>query len=192
VSRSADLDPSLAERELTVPAYVLLGMLRLGASSGYDIKQLVDLSARHFGTINYPQIYPELRKLEAAGLVTAREDRGSGRGRRLYRLTKAGERELQLWVEDDEPLPLEIRDAGLLKVLFADRPATARVKLAKLRERSEATIAQLEGQSRPVAAAVERESGNAFPLLTVDFGINLHRGIVRTCRKLERDLEAGP
>ena len=47
---------------------------RAGPHSGYEVKQLVDHSARFFWAASYGQIYPELRRLEAAGLVTAKDD----------------------------------------------------------------------------------------------------------------------
>lgn len=162
-------------------------MLRLGARSGYDIKQLIDVAGRHFWAINYPQIYPELDRLQELGFIVGKSDKKSGRRRKLYKITKPGERELDRWLGNEEQPSLEIRDVGLLKVLFADGPEVAADQIAILRQRSEDTIALLESQSRPIAAAIEDE-GNPFPLVTVDFGIELHRSIVRTCRKMERTL----
>ncbi|HEY1421381.1 MAG TPA: PadR family transcriptional regulator, partial [Candidatus Dormibacteraeota bacterium] len=59
--------------ELTPTSYVLLGMLANGPQSGYDIKQLADISTRHFWAISYGQIYPELKRLVKAGLVKAED-----------------------------------------------------------------------------------------------------------------------
>ena len=56
--------------ELGAPAYVVLGMVRLGARSGYEIKQAVENSIRFFWTISQAQIYPSLQLLEQAGLIT--------------------------------------------------------------------------------------------------------------------------
>jgi PadR family transcriptional regulator AphA len=55
--------------ELSPTAYVVLGMLNLGARTGYDIKGIVDRSTRFFWAASYGQIYPELNRLEHAGLV---------------------------------------------------------------------------------------------------------------------------
>ena len=60
--------------ELGAPAYVVLGMVRLGARSGYEIKQAVENSIRFFWTISQAQIYPSLQLLEEAGLITGRAD----------------------------------------------------------------------------------------------------------------------
>ena len=53
--------------ELSKTAYVILGMLRTRAHTGYEIKSIVDHSTRFFWAASYGQIYPELKRLEAAG-----------------------------------------------------------------------------------------------------------------------------
>lgn len=176
-------------RDLKVHAYVVLGMLRLGARSGYDIKQLIDLAGRHFWTISYPQIYPELDLLQELGYVRGKDDKTTGRKRRLYKITRTGERELDRWLRNREQPSLEIRDVGLLKTFVASTADEAREQLALMRKRSEDTIAHLEARARPTASAIEDE-GNPLPVLTVEFGTELHRAIVRTCKKLERRLDA--
>src|SRR5436190_22940597 len=88
-------------------AYVILGMLRLGQRTGYEIKSLVDVSTRFFWAASYGQIYPELRRLEEAGLVSGTDDDSDGRRRRAYELTEAGERALRDWLTSDAPLSLE-------------------------------------------------------------------------------------
>ena len=59
--------------ELSPTAYVILGMLGWRPMSGYEIKSIVDKSTRFFWAASYGQIYPELRRLAAAG-----PDRGQG------------------------------------------------------------------------------------------------------------------
>jgi len=43
---------------LTPTARVILGMLKLGVGTGYDIKKVIDFSTRFFWTASYGQIYP--------------------------------------------------------------------------------------------------------------------------------------
>jgi DNA-binding PadR family transcriptional regulator len=45
---------------------VILGLLSLGARSGYDIKTAVDSSTRFFWAASYADL-PELRRLEGRG-----------------------------------------------------------------------------------------------------------------------------
>src|SRR3954447_17115893 len=104
---------------MTPTARVICGMIRLGRRTGYEIKQLVDVSTRFFWAASYGQIYPELRRLEEQGLIRGKDDAASGRARREYELTEKGEEALDGWLRSDEPLTLEMRDEGLLKLFFS-------------------------------------------------------------------------
>ena len=96
-------------------------MLRLGSRTGYDIKQKIEISTRFFWGASYGQIYPELKRLTAAGLVEAEPDPRGGLKRTAYRLTPAGERVLHDWLTDHQAHQLfEMRDEALLKVFFGD------------------------------------------------------------------------
>ena len=99
--------------------YVILGMLALGARTGYEIKNVVDHSTRFFWAASYGQIYPELRRLEAAGLVEGKSSPTGGRKRREFTLTKGGRAELVRWLALAPQMP-ELRDESLLKLFFAD------------------------------------------------------------------------
>src|ERR687892_2318458 len=104
--------------ELTPTAYVILGFVRKGPKSGYEIKALVDNSTRFFWAASYGQIYPELRRLSEAGLVKGEAEPRGGRKRTVYRLTPAGRKELRRWLEQP-PETFEMRDEGLLKLFFS-------------------------------------------------------------------------
>src|SRR5436189_1415954 len=103
--------------ELSPTAFVVLGMLGHGARTGYDIKNIVDRSARFFWAASYGQIYPELKKLESAGLVEGRSAPSGGRKRREFQLTKNGRDELRRWLGQPPQMP-ELRDESLLKLFF--------------------------------------------------------------------------
>jgi DNA-binding PadR family transcriptional regulator len=179
-----------AEKSLEPASYVVLGMLRLGARSGYDIKRAVDVSTRFFWTISPAQIYPNLRRLERAGLVRGRSEPRGRRPRRLYELTSEGEAELAAWLRRDEPLTWELRDAGTLKLFFADalEPAEAAEVLAGIRRRSERFLERMRHEIHPAAVAVKEVEGHAFPLVSLRLGIAVHQAMVDTCRQLEREL----
>src|SRR5881409_2232969 len=100
-------------------AYVILGMLGWRPMSGYEIKSIVDKSTRFFWAASYGQIYPELRRLAAAGLIAGKASPQGGRRRNVYRLTPAGRKELRAWLDAD-PEVYELRDEALLKLFFAD------------------------------------------------------------------------
>lgn len=181
VERPLDLD-------LDSPGYVVLGMVRLGARSGYEIKQTVELSIRFFWTISQAQIYPSLKRLEHAGLIEGRDDPRGKRPRRVYEITANGEAVLRQWLRREEAIPFELRDLGLVKLFFADAldPDEALALLAKVQRRSEARVAALsEIESTALAAEVQ---GNAHPLLTLQMGIAFHRAMIDVCQEFEPKL----
>ncbi len=83
---------------LKTSAYLVLGMLRLGAESGYAIKKAADISARFFWTTSLAQIYPDLAHLEREGLVTRRDEPRGARPRSFYQVTEKGEEALLRWL----------------------------------------------------------------------------------------------
>ena len=131
--------------ELSATGKVILGMLAARPRSGYEIKQLVDSSARFFWAASYGQIYPELKKLEEAGLIAGDDSSQGARQRTTFRLTAEGQRAAREWIASP-PEVLETRDEGLLKLFFAgsiepkraaeiarERAAASRAKAAQLR-----------------------------------------------------------
>lgn len=104
---------------LSSTARVILGLLAWQPRTGYEIKQVTDRSTRFFWGASYGQIYPELRRLEAAGLVESREEPRGRVPRRIFSITTAGRTALEAWLE--EPVEsYEVRDEGLLKLFFGD------------------------------------------------------------------------
>src|SRR6476619_1399124 len=112
---------------LTPTARVILGMLKLGVPTGYDIKRVIDGSTRFFWTASYGQIYPELKRLRKAGLVTARQEPRGKVKRTVYELTPKGEEALHEWLTDSEEVLFEIRDESLLRLFFSDVLSTDEV-----------------------------------------------------------------
>jgi PadR family transcriptional regulator, regulatory protein AphA len=104
---------------LSPTARVILALLKLEPMTGYDIKRTTDVSTRYFWRASYGQIYPELHRLEEAGLVRVREQPRGRRRRRVYELTRKGERALSEWLGSDFDL-FELRDEGLLRLFFGD------------------------------------------------------------------------
>lgn len=98
--------------------HALLALLEAGPMTGYELAKLFDLSANRVWQASHPQIYLELRRLEAEDLVVAVElPRGTKAVKRAYSLTAPGERELCRWVtEPDEPQG--IRDPVYLKATY--------------------------------------------------------------------------
>src|SRR2546421_8225858 len=111
-------------QDLTPTGRVILGMLRLGKRTGYEIKQIVDVSTRFFWAASYGQIYPELKRLEERGLVASRSEPTGGRAPTEDRPTAAGERALDDWLASEgEPAP-QGPDEAVLKLFFSEGRGT--------------------------------------------------------------------
>ena len=171
--------------ELSKTSYVILGMLRLGRRTGYEIKSLVDVSTRFFWAASYGQIYPELARLEERGLVRGEDDRSNGRRRRAYELTPAGERALHAWLTSEEPLHIELRHEGALKFFFSDALSRDE-QLAQLRHIRE-THERIAEQLRSIEPAAP-EGKPPAPLMTLEFGIAYQEFLAGWCERAEQRL----
>jgi PadR family transcriptional regulator, regulatory protein AphA len=172
---------------LRPPDYVVLGMVRLGAQSGYDIKKSVRDSIRFFWTISEAQIYPSLDRLERAALVRGCSAPQGRRRRRNFDITPQGETALRRWLTGGEAMPFELRDIGLVKLFFADAldRADALGLLQAIIERSHERVAALnriEPEARRRSAA-----GIRHPALTLSLGIAFHKAIIDVCAKFEKE-----
>lgn len=79
--------------------HILLGMLRSPAS-GYDLKAAFSEGARHYWSAELSQIYPALKRLEKAGLLSSEtEPSPKGPDRKVYRRTRKGRQELLKWLK---------------------------------------------------------------------------------------------
>jgi PadR family transcriptional regulator AphA len=153
--------------ELSATGKVILGMLAARPRSGYEIKQLVDNSARFFWAASYGQIYPELKRLEKEDLVTGTDSARGGRQRVVYRLTAKGRRAAREWIERP-PEVFELRDEGLLELFFAgsiDPSRTAEIA----RERA-AMSAEVAAELRAVHEEIDRKRKAEAPAYTPDPG----------------------
>jgi PadR family transcriptional regulator AphA len=185
--------------ELSATGKVILGMLAARPRSGYEIKQLVDSSARFFWAASYGQIYPELKRLESAGLIAGDDSSQGARQRTTFRLTAAGRHALREWIERPAEV-LEMRDEGLLKLFFAgsidpkraaevarERAAISRAKADQLRAIWDA----VEEAGQPEGVASEPDVGS---LTVLRYGIEMSEWTAewfeRAAEDLERD-EAG-
>lgn len=73
---------------------LILAVVSGGPAHGYAV--IEQLKQRSQGTLDLPEgtVYPALHRLEASGLLTSAWSEGEGRRRRIYSLTRRGEREL--------------------------------------------------------------------------------------------------
>jgi PadR family transcriptional regulator AphA len=180
--------------ELSATGKVILGMLAARPRSGYEIKRLVDNSARYFWAASYGQIYPELKKLEQEGLITGTDSAQGARQRTVFKLTAQGRRAAKDWIAGP-PEILETRDEGLLKLFFAgsidprraaeiarERAATSRSKADQLRAIADA----VEETGKPDGAEARPDAGS---LAVLRYGIEMSEWTADWFERTAEDLE---
>ncbi|WP_179429011.1 PadR family transcriptional regulator [Spelaeicoccus albus] len=108
--------------------YAILALLSVEPMTGYDLRGRFESSVGHVWHAPDSQIYPELRKMESAGLLisssVARGERGQ---KRWYRITDDGAAEFRRWM-NEPPDYRRVRDPAHLKASYLEwaEPDSAR------------------------------------------------------------------
>lgn len=121
----------------------VLGLLAQHPGSGYDLLKRFERSMANVWPATQSQLYGELNKLAAGGLI---EVSAIGpRGRKEYRITPAGRTELKRWITSPADDPPE-RSAGLLRVfLLGELPRDqALAHLEAMAAHADAEVARLK------------------------------------------------
>ncbi len=99
--------------------HAVLAVLLDGPASGYDVAKRFDRSVANFWHATRQQVYAELERLEADGLVRGRLVRQRGRpDKRLHRVNSAGRRLVREWIGQSSQ-PTAIKDEMLVRVQAA-------------------------------------------------------------------------
>src|SRR5919106_5190218 len=171
-------------------AHAALVLLAFGPASGYELKQRADDTLRFFfAAPAMSQIYAELDRLAAAGLIADhRERRGGERETRVFSLTGAGRDELRRWLADD-PLPPTVFKSHLalrLVVGYLAKPDRLRNDVATERSRIRAENEALE----KVAASLDPDDPHlAWARLVADWGLRDFAETVEQLDDLARSLD---
>jgi DNA-binding PadR family transcriptional regulator len=106
--------------------HAVLAVLLEGPASGYDLAKRFDRSVGNFWHATRQQIYAELARMEADGVVGAKLVVQRGRpDKRLHRISESGRRAVHDWI-GRESRPTAIKDEMLVRVqaaTAADTPA---------------------------------------------------------------------
>ncbi|HET6379831.1 MAG TPA: PadR family transcriptional regulator [candidate division Zixibacteria bacterium] len=184
--------------ELPTLGYALLALLAREPHSGYDLSGLLRDPLGFFWEARHSQVYPQLRRLEDAGLLMAVAEPGRGpRPTRTYAITSAGTAALRRWLE--RPARRWGGREDLLLKVYASWVAELPVTLRLVREAEAHHAARLqlylERASRARAAGLDRlpPSDPRFTDYAVlRRGIGHERGRLAWCRWLIGRLEGPP
>jgi DNA-binding PadR family transcriptional regulator len=131
--------------------HALLGLLAERPASGWDLARRFEELLGTVWPAGHPQIYGELRKLEADGLIEV--DSEGPRRRRAYRTTAAGLKEVHRWLVDTE-VDHTMRLEPVLRSVFFWLMTPD--ELAAYLDREAAFYQALADQYRALAAAKDR------------------------------------
>lgn len=101
--------------------YSILGLLHYEDMHGYRIKEHIEKNFGHMWSINFGQIYPNLKKLELEGLVSMGEEIQNdqkGPPKKLYAVTPKGKQEFRRWLEQSPEKSMLLRDPFLMRFVF--------------------------------------------------------------------------
>ena len=175
--------------KLKPASFLMLGMIRLGVSSGYAIKKMADVSTRYFWPTSLAQVYPDLARMEEAGLLDRREDPEGGRERYAYEITAEGEAALLAWMRSPNQGETQFRDEGVLRLFFADglSPEDQLALVKSLRQRAGDGDAETREEIIPLAEPLER-IGVRYPALVARLRADTYAFTEQWLARLESEL----
>ena len=150
----------------------VLGLLALGAKTGYDVRQACEEQLGHFWSESFGQIYPVLRRLHDRGWVEVDPAEGGGGGRRReHEITAEGLEALRAWIVTP-PQPMRVRNELLLK-LFLGRLVDRDGLRGLLRRHEDDARARREGllSLRSIVAAEADPVDAPLWMVTIDYGV---------------------
>jgi DNA-binding PadR family transcriptional regulator len=101
--------------------YCMLGLLQYKNMHGYELKKHIERNFAYMWSINFGQIYPNLKKMEEDGFVRVIETTSVGPNRprkKLYSITSEGKLEFGRWLEGSPERNMLLRDPFLMRFVF--------------------------------------------------------------------------
>lgn len=166
-------------------AYLVLGMINSGFTTGYEISKWAEIASGFFWSAGDGQVYPQLKKLEQAGLVTFETEQHGARTRKRYALTDAGRRELGVWLTSHHEPIWQLRHESLLQLFFSDELTIGEI-IERIQVIRKIHAADLERLAE--VEAVAREYPAAY--LVQRYGLRLHGAMAAWCDETIEHLSA--
>ncbi|MEV4316055.1 PadR family transcriptional regulator [Actinocrispum sp. NPDC049592] len=182
--------------------YALLALIEAGPMTGYELAKWFDQSVAYVWHAQHSQIYTELRRLEAEGMIEAETlPRGEKATKRAYALTPAGCKQLQQWVSQVEAPPA-LRDPAYVKATYFEygsyREARAQFRAHRkhyeaLRDHYEEHVEQLEQRATALLKRRLAKSPASSHDAIVAYKAHAYRGLIERAKSeiawAERGLE---
>jgi DNA-binding PadR family transcriptional regulator len=155
--------------------HALLGALADRPRTGYALLKHFEQSLAYAWPASHSQIYPELARLLAAGLIEQAES--GPRGSKTYAVTDTGKAEIRHWLLETEP-DRRVRSDPALRTFFLWmlEPEEALDQIRREREYAAGQLAELESI---------REEPRGTNRKELAFGIALEGGIRSLTTRIE-------
>ena len=120
----------------------VLGLLNEAPVHGYELRKQLGLRLGGFRLFSYGSLYPALRRLLRAGLITEdqpAESEATGwprRGRRVYQITAEGKERLAELLTEGGPQSWDDDGFGVHLAFFSRTPAETRMRILEGRRRA--------------------------------------------------------
>jgi DNA-binding PadR family transcriptional regulator len=186
--------PAMTGRQLTPFEHILLGLICLAPSSGYDLKRIFAATPMGLYQPSSGALYPALRRLELRGLVQAQAPASRAgqpaRHRRVYEPTQTGQAAHMAWLRTPVEPATVSRDLGLhlMRFVMMEHLLPLEELLAFLQDLADALAAlttQLEQYT--VVGLTDRH-----PRLALDHGLAVHRASLQWTEDTIAALSAAP
>lgn len=153
--------------------YAILGMLAIKPMSGYQIRQLIQMSTANFWSESDGQLYPALSKLAEQGLIAEKVSlKKDIREKKVYRITPKGQAELKKWLALEAETHT-VRSEFMLKMFFgANVTPTMNLEHVEIfRSQIKSKLARLFEIKNTIEQ--EDKSSPHFPywMMSIDYGI---------------------
>ena len=185
----------MAERRLTSFEHILLGLIAVAPSSGYDLKRIFAVTPMGVYQPSSGTLYPALRRLELIGMIQTQTPSGqngsSARHRRVYEPTQAGRAAHAAWLRAPVEPATVARDLGLhlMRFVMMEHLLPPEEVITFLQDLAD-TLAALTAQLKQHAAAADLPGRH--PRLALDHGIAIYRASVRWAEQAVAALSADP
>ncbi len=172
----------MAARHLTPFEHILLGLICMAPSSGYDLKRIFAVTPMGVYRPSSGTLYPALRRLEVRGLIRAQSEARSAlsapRHRRVYEPAGAGRAAHAEWLRAPVEPATVAQDLGLhlMRFVMMEHQFRPDEVLSFLRSLADALAAFITGLERYTKSA---DVHGRHPRLALEHGLVVHRASLR-------------
>ena len=144
-------------RSSGVLEFAVLGLLHDSPMHGYELRKRIGSALGTFRAYSYGSLYPALKTMTTAGLITADDATGAGRRSKIvYRLTAEGKERFQELISESGPAAWEDEAFGVHLAFFARTNKDVRLRILEgRRSRLEERLDTLRTSLRQASERVD-------------------------------------